>query len=121
MAAAITLIGNLGGDAEARSIPGKDGGPPIAAARMRVGVSTGYGDRKGTTWYSVEITGAPAEWCGKMRKGEAVTVIGEPCLRDYTDRDGTPRQSLDVRASVITAHTRRDDAPAPAARGGDRW
>jgi single-stranded DNA-binding protein len=100
MASMITITGNLGADAERRKAGEHD------LAELRVAVTTGWGDRKVTTWWHVEQWGKPAEWIGELRKGAAVTVIGEAYMREWTSKDGKAGTTPTIKAVEVVAHER---------------
>jgi single-strand DNA-binding protein len=116
--ASITLIGHLGKDPEQRFTQDNK---PITS--LSLGVSTGYKDRKQTTWWNVTFFGKTAEVAVDMtKKGHAVMVEGEPFLEEYTDKEGNKRTSLKVNgARLVLLESRKDEpatpktAPAPAA------
>jgi single-stranded DNA-binding protein len=111
MAAQITIIGNLGADAERKRIGDND------VCNLRVGCKVGYGDRAVSTWWDVSVWGKPAEWAAELRKGDAVTVMGEVTAREH---DG--KTYLGVRASTVRAHERRESGNGQGGGGqrGDR-
>jgi single-stranded DNA-binding protein len=106
MAAQITIIGNLGADAELKRIGDND------VCNLRVGCKVGYGDRAVSTWWDVSVWGKPAEWAAELRKGDAVTVMGEVTAREH---DG--KTYMGVRASTVRAHERRESS---SSQRGDR-
>ena len=105
----ITIVGNLGADAELRDINGQ------SVCNLRVGCRVGYGDRAVSTWWDVSVWGKPAQWCAELRKGDAVTVMGELSAREH---NGTT--CMGIRAQTVSQHERRDRAPQPQrqSRGG---
>lgn len=99
----ITLIGNLGNDAELRFTPS---GVPVSSFNLAVNRSwTGQdGQRQDkTTWFRVSVWNKTAEALTEyLTKGKQVLVVGEvEEVRVYTDRDGKPRASLEVKAQSI--------------------
>ena len=118
MSGMISVIGNLGADAEKREINGQ------TVTNLRVGVRVGYGDRAVSTWWDVAVWGKPAEWAAELRKGDRVTVMGELQAREH---QGTVY--MGIRAQSVTGHERRERQPQteqPQPRGswgggGDRW
>ena len=111
MASMITITGNLGADAERRKAGEHD------LAELRVAVTTGWGDRKVTTWWHVEQWGKPAEWIGELRKGAAVTVIGEAYMREWTSKDGKAGTTPTIKAVEVVAHERASAASGGASSG----
>ena len=104
----ITVIGNLGADAELREVNGQ------TVCNLRVGCRVGCGDRAVATWGDGAGWGKPAQWCADMRKGDALTVMGELSAREHNGAT-----YMGIRAQNVTQHERRDRAPQPqATRGG---
>ena len=106
-----TLTGNLGRDAEIRYLPNGD---PVAS--FSVGVRAGYGEKATTTWANCSLFGRRAESLAPyLTKGQQVAVSGEVNLRVYTTKEGTERQSLDVRVAsldLIGGKSERQEPPA---------
>lgn len=96
------VVGHLGRDPEMRYTPSGD---PVV--NFSVATSYRYTDREGqqqekTTWFNVSVFGKQAESCNQyLSKGRLVLVEGEVSARAYTAQDGTPRASLDLRASRV--------------------
>lgn len=119
----ITLTGHIGRDPERGFIPNSN----TELTKFSVAVATGYGDRKHTTWYNISIFGKQGESAAKhLSKGDAVTVTGELSMREYTDKNGVNRPSLDVRAdrwsfagSKPTGSGQPPVSNTPAAGGSD--
>ena len=108
----ITICGNLGRDAEMRHLPD---GTPIAS----FSVADSQGKDKPSIWWSASIFGKRAESLAPyLTKGQTVTVVGTVSERDYTDKDGQKRKSLDVRVNDVALQGgKRDDSPhMPAQR-----
>ena len=93
----ITIVGNLGADSELRDVNGQ------SVCNLRVGCRVGYGDRAVSTWWDVSVWGKPAQWCAELKKGDAVTVMGELSARIHNETT-----YLGVRAQNVTAHVRKD-------------
>ena len=118
MSGMISVIGNLGADAEKREVNGQ------TVTNLRVGVRVGYGDRAVSTWWDVAVWGKPAEWAADLRKGDRVTVMGEITAREH---NGTIY--MGIRAQTVTGHERRERQPQTEQSqsrgswggGGDRW
>lgn len=88
-----TIAGNLGRDAEFKTT--NDG---TGYAKFSVAVSTGWGDRKATTWWDVTRWGKGAEGLAKiLTKGAKVAVAGEVSTREH---DG--KTYLQIRADHVT-------------------
>jgi single-strand DNA-binding protein len=57
---------------------------------------------KSTAYYNVSVFGAQGDACFKyLAKGQQATVAGRLEFREYKDRDGNARTSLDVNASEV--------------------
>ena len=105
------FIGRIGRDGELRYSPGGD-----AILSFPVAVDSGYGDKKKTTWPRCTIFGKRAEALAPyIVKGAQVGISGEVTLREY-DKDGSTRQSLDVRVSEVTLVGGKGEAQKPAER-----
>jgi single-stranded DNA-binding protein len=66
----------------------------------------------------VSVWGKPAEWIGELRKGDAVTVMGEAYMREH---NGTTY--MGVRAQSVIAHERKErgaSAGASSAASGGK-
>jgi single stranded DNA-binding protein (ssb) len=98
----IHLVGYLGRDPELRYTP--DGTPvcnfSVATTERRKDKSGDFQDH--TTWFRISLFGRQAEVASQyLSKGRQVYVEGTLTQREYTDRDGNTRTSLDVRGSEI--------------------
>jgi single-strand DNA-binding protein len=114
----LTLIGHLGHDPEAGALP--DGTP---VCRFSVAATerwtTPEGDpQERTTWYRVSAFDRLAAICLQyLHTGSCVYVEGSLSAREYADREGTPRTSLEVRARELRLLDLREDDKIRAARG----
>ncbi|MBA4086662.1 MAG: single-stranded DNA-binding protein [Novosphingobium sp.] len=78
----LTLAGNLGRDAEHKTT---QNGTELCT--FSVGVSTGYGENKATTWVDVTKWGKGAEGLARiLRKGSKVAVSGEMSTREHNGK-----------------------------------
>lgn len=104
----VNIAGNVGKDAELKTTQGGD-----QFCRFIVAVSTGWGDRKTTTWWDVTRWGKGADkLAGFLRKGAKVAVSGELSTREH---DG--KTYLQIRADHVTL---QGDAGASGGRSDDR-
>lgn len=98
----IIIIGNLGRDPELRYTPQ---GTPVC--NFTVATNEKWRDSAGetqerTTWFRVAVWGKLAETANQyLTKGRQVYVEGRLSVREYTDRDGVLRTSLEVNASDL--------------------
>jgi len=78
----ITLAGNTGRDAEHKTT---QSGAEFCS--FSVGVSTGYGENKTTTWVDVTKWGKGSEGLARiLRKGSKVAVSGEMSMREHNGK-----------------------------------
>lgn len=92
------FVGNLGKDAETRYL---QSGDPVVS--FSVGVKSGYGDKATTTWARCSMFGKRGESVAPyLVKGQQVAISGEASLREYTDKQGQSRASLEVRVNDLT-------------------
>jgi len=90
----ISIIGNVGRDPETRQLANGDN---VASFTVATTERSKNGDQ--TTWFRVSAFAQLADVCQKyLRKGSYIYIEGSLTQREYTDRDGATRQSLDVRA-----------------------
>jgi single-strand DNA-binding protein len=112
-------VGYLGRDAELRHTP-----QGTAVASFSVAANHRRKDKSGeyqehTTWVNVTVFGSRAETLSQhLTKGKLVFVEGRLSLREYQDRDGNTRQSLDLLADDIQMLSKVEDRAAGATSGG---
>lgn len=104
----VNIAGNIGKDAELKTTQGGD-----QFCRFTVAVSTGWGDRKTTTWWDVTRWGKGADkLAGFLRKGAKVAVSGELSTREHEGKT-----YLQIRADHVTL---QGDAGGSGGRSDDR-
>ena len=105
----ITIAGTLGRDAEIKYMANGD-------AVTSFSVADSQGKDKPTTWWSCSLFGKRAESLSQyLLKGSAVTVSGSVTEREWTDKEGSKRKSMDVRVQDIALQGgKRDAAPQQA-------
>ena len=105
----ITIAGTLGRDAEIKYMANGD-------AVTSFSVADSQGKDKPTTWWSCSLFGKRAESLSQyLLKGSAVTVSGSVTEREWTDKEGGKRKSMDVRVQDIALQGgKRDAAPQQA-------
>ena len=92
------FTGNLGRDAEHRFAPSG-----TAVVSFSVGVKTGFGDKEKTTWANCAMFGKRAEAVAAyLKKGTLVGIVGEVDHREYQNKEGQTRYSLDVSVNDLT-------------------
>lgn len=91
----LTIAGTLGKDAEVRYLPNGD-------AVCNFSVADSMGKDKGTIWWNCQLFGKRAESLAQyLTKGQAVTVSGNVTEREWNDKEGTKRKSMDVRVQDV--------------------
>lgn len=102
----ITICGNLGRDAEVRMLPD---GTPVAS----FSVADSQGKDKPSIWWNAAIFGKRAQSLTPyLTKGQTVTIVGTVTEREFTDKDGNQRKSMDVRVNDVALQGgKRDEAP----------
>jgi single-strand DNA-binding protein len=97
----VTLIGNLGGDPEVRTL---ENGTPVG--RFSLATNENYKDKDGnwqsqTEWHNVVVWRDLAERSKNLKKGGKVYVEGKISYRKYTDKDGVERSVTDIVANTL--------------------
>ena len=120
----ITIVGNLGRDPELRYTPQGN-----AVCNFSMATNEKRRDKNGelqdiTTWFRITLWGRQAENASKyLQKGNAVYIEGRLKLDEWTDREGNPRQTLDVTATDMqflggSGSARPEEMSAAASGGG---
>lgn len=94
------IVGYLGRDPELRYTPAGDAvcDFSMATTERRKDKSDEYQDS--TTWWKVTLWRKMAESAGQyLSKGSQVYIEGRASLREYQDRDGNTRYSLEVQGT----------------------
>jgi single-strand DNA-binding protein len=118
------VIGHLGRDPEMRYTPT---GVPVTS--FSVATSRKWTNQNGettekTTWFRVTCWRKLAEFAAQyLKKGSRVLVEGDIDASAYTDREGSPRASLELTATNIRFMSSKDEntgggGGAPNAGGG---
>ena len=112
----ITVAGTLGKDAEVKYLANGD-------AIANFSVADSQGREKPTIWWNCGLYGKRAESLSQyLLKGQAVTVTGSVSEREWTDKEGNKRKSMDVRVNDVALQggrkneepqQERRQAPAP--------
>lgn len=105
----ITIAGALGRDAELRHTSSGD-------AVLSFSVADSQGRDKPTVWWSCSLWGRRAESLAPyLTKSQQVTVAGTVSEREWTDREGNKRKSMEVRVTEIALQGgKRDEQARPA-------
>ncbi|MDQ6958885.1 MAG: single-stranded DNA-binding protein [Mariprofundaceae bacterium] len=109
------FTGRLGKDAETRFTQSG-----AAICSFSVAVDYGYGDNKGTNWLRCSLFGKRAE--GNLpqylTKGTQVGISGELRVREYDDRDGARRTSVEVNVNTLDLLGSKQDSQQPSSPHG---
>ena len=106
----VSLIGNLGGDPEFKTLEGGN-----ALARFRVATNESYKDKKGewvttTQWHNVVAWGKTAELSNKLlKKGAEVVLEGKLQNDEYTTKEGEKRYKTEVNLREFMLLNREKD------------
>jgi single-strand DNA-binding protein len=107
----LTIAGTLGKDAEVRYLPNGD-------AVCNFSVADSKGKDQGAIWWNCQLFGKRAESLSQyLTKGQAVTVSGNITEREWNDKEGNKRKSMDVRVQDVALQGGRkeqqEERPAP--------
>ena len=101
-----TFTGNLGRDAEQKYLPNG-----TSVVEFSPAVESGFGDKKVTMWPRCAMFGdRGAKVLQYLVKGQQVAVSGEPKLREWQNKDGETKTSLEVRVNDLQLIGKRQDA-----------
>src|ERR687894_2865101 len=107
----VVLTGNLTRDPELRSLPSG-----MAVCSLRIAVNT---RRKGASgdwedkpnYFDVTVWGAQGENCARyLSKGRPVAIDGRLEWREWEDKEGNTRQSIDIIADSVQFLGSREDS-----------
>ena len=105
-----SFTGNLGNQAEQRFTQGGE-----SVVSFSVAVKSGYGDKAITTWAKCSMFGKRGEAViNYLGKGQLVGVVGEMSAREWQDKDGQKRTSIEVRVNDLSLLGKADSANTPA-------
>ena len=103
----ISVSGSLGRDCELKQL---HNGDTIA----NFSVADSQGRDKPTIWWNCTLYGKRAESLSQyLTKGQAVTVVGAVSEREWTDKEGAKRKSMDVRVNDIALQGGRRESSEP--------
>ncbi len=120
----VSVVGWLSRDPESDYTPNG-----TLRMKLSIPVSRRYTDRNGqeqenTAWYNVTVLGRSAEGLmklsemGALAKGKQVFVEGRLEPRDWVDKEGKNRTSLDITADFVQLLGSRADNQGGGSRGG---
>jgi len=101
----VTIAGTLGKDAEMKQLNSGD-------SVCSFSVADSQGRDKPTIWWNCSLFGKRADSLSQyLVKGQAVTVTGTITEREWSDKDGNKRKSMDVRVNDIALQGGRKEEP----------
>lgn len=116
MSSTVTVLGNIGADAERRET--QNGTPyltfTVADSRSKWDANAGKFVTLNTTWRRVTTFKGLDYLPDQLIKGATVYVSGSEELRTWDKEDGTKGYSLDVIAHVVKVASKPADSEAPA-------
>jgi single-strand DNA-binding protein len=108
----VIITGNLTSDPELRSLPSG-----TSVCKLRVACNTRRKDNSTGEWvdkpnfFDVTVWGAQGENSARyLSKGRPVAIDGRLEWREWEDKDGNKRQSIDIIADAVQFLGGRDDA-----------
>ena len=113
------LVGNLGRDAEMRFTAG---GTPVATVSLAT--TEKFTDRDGqkredTQWHRIVIWGKTAESLKDyLPKGKQIYVEGRIQTREWTDKEGKPAKTTEIRADKVVLLSSGPGGGGPRSTGG---
>jgi single-strand DNA-binding protein len=116
----VVITGNLTRDPELRSTPGG-----TSVCSLRVAVNSRRKDESGEwvdkpNYFDVTVWGAQGENCAQyLSKGRPVAVDGRLNWREWEDKEGNKRQSVDIIADSVQFLGTRDAAQGNGAVESD--
>ncbi len=121
----LVLVGNLGRDPEMRYTPNGTAVTSLSVATSRKYTTADGQQKEETAWFRVSVWGKQAEPCNQyLSKGSKVLVEGTLVPdenggpRVWTDKEGKPRASFEVRASAVKFLSSKREQAQGAAAGG---
>ncbi len=94
----VFLIGNLTRDPELSTV----GSSNASVCRFAIAVNRRANGNQETDFYNVTVWRALGENCAKfLKKGSKVAISGEIQIRNYEDKEGNKRVSVDVVADAV--------------------
>jgi single-strand DNA-binding protein len=116
--ATATLSGNLTRDVELRELPS---GAEVARLRVASGARRRNGEEwvDRTNYFTVEVYGAQARACAQhLGRGSRVLVDAELDWRTWTDKQGSKREAVTLRARQLVFDGGGRSAPLTHGDGG---
>ena len=97
----VTVMGNLGSDAEVRFSARENRIASFRIAVNQVRTNTAGVREDSTEWFRVSVMGRQAEYASHLLKGQRVLVDGRLQITHFQRQDGTPGVGFDVWADEV--------------------
>ena len=95
------VIGNLGKDAETKTLPNNTTVVTFSVAVNKKWTDEKKVDHKRTDWHDVEVWGPRMKSAGTLKKGTPVQVEGEVKTGSYKDKDGVEHKTWVIKANSL--------------------
>lgn len=106
------FTGNIGNSAEQKYTGSGD-----SIVSFSVAVKAGFGDKATTTWARCSMFGKRGESVlPYLNKGQLVGVSGEMTAREWQDKEGQKRTSIEVRVNDLTLLGKSDNQESKPAQ-----
>ena len=93
----VILLGNLGGDPEARTTTNG-----MNVVNFSLATTEKWKGESKTEWHKIVVFGKLAEICEKfLRKGSSVYIEGRIQTRGWEDKEGNKRSSTEIVANTM--------------------
>lgn len=110
----VTIIGNIGKDAELRSTSNGDDVASFSVATSKRWVDKSGNKQEKTTWHNV-VYWRPGGVAPFLKRGKQVAIFGEIDNRMYEDKNGDKRFTSEIvvdRLQLLGGGSERDEEPA---------
>jgi single-strand DNA-binding protein len=117
MSSEITILGNLGKDAEIRYMP--QSGDPVISFPICSNEYSRSGEKQ--NWYNINLFGSSEKIVEHLTKGTSLFLKGRLNPKPWVGRDGEPRVNLNVNTNRVefTGGKRSGSQAADSAQGAD--
>jgi len=101
----VTVAGNIAKDAEIRQL---NNGDSVA----NFSIADNQGKDKSAIFWNCQLFGKRADSLAQyLVKGQSVTVSGNISEREWTDKEGNKRKSMDLRVNEVALQGGRKEEP----------
>lgn len=115
----VTLIGRLGHDPSAKSLPSGDRVVNVSLATTETWKDKSGNKQEKTTWFALAFWGRLGEIAEEyLRKGALVYIEGPVAVRAYMNKQGEAAGSLEVRVREMKMLGSKNSGSAPEADSG---